>query len=126
MRESTILTHVLLALSQAFHPGVFWRQNAGKVQTATGHWIELGPDGIADVVGFIPTPHGARIIFIETKTRKGKQRESQKRFQSAVEAAGAIYVIARSGAEAVTRVKERLKSPSPSSPLLSSSLQDTH
>lgn len=103
MKEAAVLSHVLLALSEAFHPGVFWRQNAGKVQTKEGHWIDLGPEGISDIVGFLPS---GQIVFIETKTRRGRQRESQKRWQAAVERAGGIYIVARSGDEAVQRVRE--------------------
>lgn len=91
----------LLALSAA-GLGICWRQNAGKVQTSKGHWIELGPEGIADIVGILPD---GRIYFVECKTRTGRQREAQKRWQKAVEALGAIYVVARSGAQAVDRVR---------------------
>lgn len=113
MRESSILKATLLALHKEFHPGIFWRQNAGRIQTAAGHWIDLGPEGIADIVGFIPTPAGARVVFVETKTRRGKQRESQERFQAAVERAGGIYVLARSPREAVEGVRQSLKTPDP-------------
>ena len=102
MKEAAILSQVLLAVSQAFHPGVFWRQNAGKVQTKEGRWIDLGPEGISDIVGFLP---GGQIVFIETKTRRGRQRESQKRWQAAVEKAGGIYIVARSGEEAIEKIK---------------------
>ncbi|GGH24591.1 hypothetical protein GCM10010973_11180 [Cribrihabitans marinus] len=78
--------------------GICWRQNAGKIQSASGHWIELGPEGIADIVGFLPD---GQIYFVECKKRTGKQREAQKRWQTAVEKMGAIYVLARSGQEAV-------------------------
>ncbi|MCB2126041.1 MAG: VRR-NUC domain-containing protein [Rhodobacteraceae bacterium] len=99
--ESVILKECLLALSAA-GLGICWRQNAGKVQTSKGHWIELGPEGIADIVGILPD---GRIYFVECKTRTGRQREAQKRWQKAVEALGAIYVVARSGAQAVDRVR---------------------
>lgn len=99
--ESVVLKEVLVALSEA-GLGICWRQNAGKIQTAKGHWIELGPEGIADVVGFLP---GGRAYFVECKRRTSKQREAQKRFQRAVEAMGAVYVVARSGEEAVAGVR---------------------
>lgn len=80
---------------------MFWRQNAGKVQTLKGHWVELGPDGIADIVGFLPA---GRIVFVECKLAKGKQRESQEACQKAVEPSGAIYVVAREPEKAVADV----------------------
>lgn len=98
--ESVILKECLLALSAA-GLGICWRQNAGKVQTSKGHWIELGPEGIADIVGILPD---ARIYFVECKTRTGRQREAQKRWQKAVEALGTFYVVARSGQEAVAGI----------------------
>lgn len=103
--ESRVLKQVILALSQEFHPGIFWRQNAGKVKTADGYWVELGPEGIADIVGFLP---GGQIVFVECKRRSGKQRESQKNFQRAVERGGAIYVVARTGPQAVEGVRAAL------------------
>lgn len=112
--ESEVLNECLGALSAAFWPGVWWRQNAGKVQTAAGYYIDLGPEGIADIVGFLP---GGQIVFVECKRRTGKQRESQKAFQAAVEAAGALYVLARSGPEAVAGVKAGLAAKGPLRPL---------
>lgn len=111
--EGVVLKECLDALHAAFYPGFFWRQNAGKIQTKAGHWIELGPDGIADIVGMVPTAHGARIVFVECKKRTGKQRDSQAAFQAAVEALGAVYVVARSGAQAVDGVKESLAAQGP-------------
>ena len=37
-----------------------------------------------------------RVLFIETKTSTGRQGESQKKFQSKVEALGYIYILVRS------------------------------
>lgn len=106
--ESVVLKECLDHLHAAFWPGFFWRQNAGKVQTAAGHYIDLGPEGIADIVGMVPTPHGARIVFVECKRRGGKQRAAQVAFQAAVEEMGAVYVVALSGPEAVAGVTRRL------------------
>lgn len=109
--ESEVLKECLDALHAAFWPGFFWRQNAGETRTLHGHYIYLGPDGIADIVGLLPWGGVALIVFVECKRRKGKQRETQKAFQAAVEALGAIYVVARTGAEAVEGVKARLPVP---------------
>lgn len=101
--ETSIQKKILLAVSKAFYPGIFWRQNAGKVKTADGYWVELGPDGIADIVGFLPDD--GRSVFIECKRKTGKQRETQEGFQKAARRGGAIYVVARSPEEAVDRVR---------------------
>lgn len=101
-RETSVQKRILLAVSEAFHPGIFWRQNAGKVQTIDGYWVELGPDGIADIVGFLP---GGQIVFIECKRKTGKQRETQERFERAVAAAGAVYIVARSPKESVSKIR---------------------
>lgn len=50
------------------------------------------PEGFSDLL--IIAPNG-KVIFCETKTAKGKQRESQKRFQVAVEQLGHKYILAR-------------------------------
>lgn len=100
--EAKVVKQVLLSLSQEFWPGLFWRQNAGKVQTANGYWVELGPEGIADIVGFLPS---GQIVFVECKRRSGRQRKSQVTFQSAAEKGGALYVVARTGEQAVEGIK---------------------
>lgn len=102
--EADIQKGVLLRLSNRFYPGIAWRMNAGRVQTITGHWVDLGPEGIADVGVFVPCvpidrPDAlpfAVMCFVEVKRRTGKQREAQKRWQEAVERAGGVYVLARS------------------------------
>lgn len=105
-RETRAQKGILLALSEAFHPGIFWRQNAGKVQTVDGYWVELGQDGIAGIVGFLP---GGQIVFIECKRKTGKQRKTQEGFERAVSAAGAIYVVARSSEDAVSSIRAAAK-----------------
>lgn len=60
--------------------------------------------GVADVLFLYPNSeyHG---LCIEFKTEKGKQQESQKRFQKAVEAQGYKYAIVRSIEEFIELVK---------------------
>lgn len=114
--ESVVLKECLEALHAAFYPGFFWRQNNGKVQTKGLHWVVLcDVKGIADIVGFIPTPYGARIIFVECKKCTGKLREDQVRFRERVRTLGGICVEARTGAEAVAGVKLGLQTPVPGS-----------
>lgn len=112
-----MLAECLADLHAAFYPGFFWRQNNGKVQTTGLHWVVLcDVPGIADIVGFVPTPHGARIVFIECKRRTGKLRADQIAFEAAVKALGAIHVVARTGQQAVDGVKKGLRDPVPAFP----------
>ncbi|MCG6111537.1 MAG: VRR-NUC domain-containing protein [Paracoccus sp.] len=104
-KETDIHNAVLVALSQRFHPhGVFWRQNAGKVKTATGAFVSLGPPGISDIVGLLD----GRAVFIEVKTDSGQQRTAQAAFQKAIEKAGGLYIIARSPEEAIDQLDKAL------------------
>jgi hypothetical protein len=56
-----------------------WRVNLCKAGTADIFFIVYG-----------------RIIFVETKRAKGKQRETQKLFQNKVESVGALYWLVKS------------------------------
>lgn len=105
-KETDIHNAILIALTKAFHPhGVFWRQNAGKVKTDRGVWVQLGPTGISDVVGALL----GLSVFIEVKTATGTQRKGQKAFQQAVEKAGGLYLVARSPEEALAGLKAGLQ-----------------
>lgn len=97
------MNRILVALCAAF-PGrsVWWRQNVGRVRTDRGIWVQLGPPGIADLMGALD----GRAVAVEVKQPRGEQREAQKRFQKAWEAAGGVYVLARSPEAAVASLKE--------------------
>lgn len=103
MSERDIQRAILSALSQAFHPhGVFWTADTGVARSMDGkRVIKFGLVGQADVQGCI----GGRWVGVEVKALRGRQRESQRRFQAAVEAAGGVYVIARSPTEAVAALR---------------------
>ena len=70
-----------------------FRANVGKVQMANGRWFDTGlPDGFSDL--FIL--YNNTIIFIEVKTKKGKQRDDQVEFMNMVRSRGYTYIVARS------------------------------
>lgn len=79
-----------------------WRNNAGKVQTLRGHWIQLAPKGTPDYVGYFPCfdrcTHSrcGAFVGIEFK-REGKVLEQdQIRFAKAIRATKyGIYIVAR-------------------------------
>ena len=56
--------------------------------------VKFGLQGSADIIGLMK-PHG-RFLAIEVKTEKGRQSESQKRFQRMIEDMGGLYILARS------------------------------
>lgn len=98
MKESNILKEIQIEASKhnciaiRLNSGTAW---AGKIIGNTLHnirAIKLCPDGTSDLL--IIAPNG-KTIFCETKTLKGKQRDSQIRFQNAVEKLGHIYILAR-------------------------------
>jgi hypothetical protein len=97
MSENVIQAEILLAIGRI--PGLLiWRQNVGKMRAANGRVVSFGVPGCPDIIGC----YRGRFIGIEVKTLTGKQREAQVRFQSALERAGGIYVIARSPDDALS------------------------
>ena len=63
--------------------------------------------GVADLILAIPN-HEHHMLFIEMKTPKGVQSQTQKEWQRAVEAVGAEYVICRSLEEFMLKVNHYL------------------
>lgn len=63
-----------------------------------GGWADNPMRGIEDVQVLVP-PHG-RLWAIECKAAHGRQSDAQTRRQAEVEAAGGVYTLARSVAEA--------------------------
>lgn len=99
MQESELLAHVCNALTDAGWRVV--RMNSGRAKikdaivpfyTLWGLPIDYRHAGAADAFCF----RLGRIVFIETKTLKGKQRNSQIAFQTFVESSGTEYRIVRS------------------------------
>ncbi len=92
MTESELLAAILLDLGT--HPDCkIWRNNRGNAEMPGGRWVKFGVDGQGDISGII---RGGRRWEIETKTRTGKQRDSQRLFQAMIESMGGLYTIARS------------------------------
>lgn len=83
----------ILAEFGARHDMKIWRQNTGAALGKSG-LIRFGVPGQADITGLL-IPSGRR-IEIEVKDAKGRQRQSQKKFQAMIENAGGIYILARS------------------------------
>ena len=71
-----------------------FRCNVGTIKTFDGRMFSTGlPDGFPDLFAL---PGNGQIVFIECKTRKGKQREAQINFERIIKSRGYKYIIARS------------------------------
>lgn len=103
MKESNILKQITLYVSERGY--IPLRLNSGKFYQGTlRNTPEYGEiltqlrhvmgtvEGTADLLVILD---GGRVLWIETKTRTGRQREAQKRFQAEVERRGHNYVLAR-------------------------------
>ncbi|MGO5517742.1 VRR-NUC domain-containing protein [Parabacteroides distasonis] len=83
--------------------------NGGRRDTVTGAILkaEGALAGVADLFLSVPNNvhHG---LYVEMKTRKGRQQDSQKAFQKAVEAQGYRYEICRSLDDFMALIKDYL------------------
>lgn len=73
--------------------------NGGARNAATGAVLKAEGvlSGVADLILLIRSPDGRYgSLCIEMKTRKGRQRDTQREWQEAAEKAGNKYVICRS------------------------------
>lgn len=86
MNETAIQKSILAALHAAGRQA--WRLNA-----AGGNWRMRSNPGFADILTLGP---GGRATFIEVKTSDGELRPAQAAFQTSVERAGGVYLVARS------------------------------
>lgn len=97
-RESSIQASIMVALSA--RGCVPLRVNAG-VLLVGDRAVKTAPPGFSDLLVLCP---GGRCVFMEVKAGKGKQRESQVKFQAMVEGMGGTYVVVRSVAEALSSI----------------------
>lgn len=84
--------------------------NGGRRDAATGRRLkdEGVLAGVSDLI-LLKSNRCYGALLIETKTRKGTQRESQKEWESKITADGYKYVIVRSLDEFIEVVTEYLK-----------------
>lgn len=100
MSETYDITQPVLVAVSRFPNAAFWRQNCGRFRSMDGRRVvnATSIEGIADIMGV----YRGFAVAIETKTKSGKQLESQKRFQTAFEKSGGKYIIARCVDDAVS------------------------
>lgn len=116
MRESTLLKHVMLALSEA--GATVFRQNVG--QAWAGKVTRIVPDsvridgarplhaglcvGSSDIIGW--TADG-RFLAIEVKTKNGRASKEQVQFIESVRRSGGVAGVARSVEDAIKILEGR-------------------
>lgn len=90
IKESDIQRSILdwLAYQRIFH----YRNNSGGFKDTSQHFYRFGATGSPDIVCVIE----GKFIGIEVKASNGRQSDAQKDFQQRLEAAGGLYVLARS------------------------------
>ena len=88
--EIEIQNAIRVALSEI---GVVRRNNVGTFYTPDGRAVAVGIPGEADLTLF---QNGGKTVFIEVKTRTGRQSAKQKHFQKHFEQMGYEYIIMRS------------------------------
>ena len=101
LSEKQIQRHILdwLELKQIFH----WRNNTGSYvaeHKGKQRYIRYGDVGSPDIfaiirMSIIQGEYG-QIYGIEVKSSTGKQRDSQKEWQTRFEQAGGVYILAYS------------------------------
>ena len=73
---------------------VAWRNQSTPAMNEIGRFKRFnGRKGVSDIIGVLPK---GVALFVECKSAKGRQSPEQKQFQAEVEAAGAVYILARS------------------------------
>lgn len=88
MKHSDLVNEILLYLSPL---GMAWSNNTGAIKTED-RFLRYGLKGSADILACID----GRFVAVEAKCGRDKQQPEQIRFQTAIEKAGGIYILARS------------------------------
>ena len=71
-----------------------WRNSTGVGMSLSGDAVvTFGLKGSADIIGIM---EGGRFVAIEVKSKHGRQRPDQVRFQAMLERFGGLYILARS------------------------------
>lgn len=87
-KQRTYKTGVYLAKDGA----MWWRNNTGAAVGIGGCMIRFGAPGSPDILGV----YNGRSVGIEVKPPRKYQSKGQKQFQQWFEAAGGLYILARS------------------------------
>ena len=104
LTHATLVNRLLAAVSPL---GLAWPNQTGAVQVG-GRLIRYGLKGSPDILACVR----GRMIGIEAKVGRDAHRPAQRRFAAALDAAGGLYVIARStdgtGDDAIVAMREAI------------------
>jgi len=105
MKESDIQRAILSTFGALPWMRLF-RQQAGRIRTDEGYWVQLAPPGAADLTGWICVPSArmptgefysaGRRIELEIKSARGRVSPQQQRWRDACLAGGVLHIVARS------------------------------
>ena len=97
--ETQDVTQPVLVAITALRGAIFWRQNQGTFRTMDGRRIVSATSisGVVDILG----AYRSRPVAIETKTRTGTLRKTQKTFRENWMRAGGVYLVVHSPQEAL-------------------------
>ena len=70
-----------------------WKQIVGTFETEWGSKVKVGVPGMADIGGII---YPGKILQVECKVLRDKQRERQIAWEAMIHELGGIYILARS------------------------------
>ncbi len=106
--ESDIQRAILDALAAI---GAFaFRTNSsgkGKAVKVRGGWVTLCPPGTPDIYVLIP-PTG-RSLWLEVKTAKGEERESQLAWRAEATRRGALVAVVRTSQDAILEYQRAVR-----------------
>jgi hypothetical protein len=93
--ETTLMHDILIAIS-ALPGSLWWRQQSGVFQTLNRReLVRSGIPGMADIGGIFR----GHSVQVEVKTPTGRLSKEQKRWKTAVEKAGGIFITGRNPAD---------------------------
>lgn len=108
MTANDLISHLLIRVPQAFPTARVWRLNNGAFYNPAGRLIRVGPKGLPDVDGWIGIDGRAVRLAIEVKVGRDKMSPEQESFKNALNAAGGIYVIARTVEDCIAALQARV------------------
>lgn len=97
MTHSDLVNTCLLLLSRY---GFAHKNNTGALRDAQDRLVRYGLKGSADIYSCL----SGRFVVVECKVGRDRQRVEQRKYQLAVEAAGGIYILARSEEDVTDRL----------------------
>lgn len=96
--EQEFSQHLRLAITRAHLGCLVYRQQAGRVRTDRGTWMELAPVGASDLTGIV-SPEGWG-LQLEIKGARTRETPEQAHWRTRCHALGAVALVIRYDAAA--------------------------